>query len=342
MVYTLGLAKHANIRYRDSLNRLHRCELISMLHALSADCEVTVESLGGADFLTFECRSLSVRELTWLSSHSSVAFVAERINGLLRPLEFSDNKYLDEDLPEILKYKGKTSAVFTRMMINIALSLSPFLFSASPLTLLDPVCGKGTACFCALQSGMNAIGIDSDRKAVREAADYFRKYLQYHLLKHSVRTFSETSGSDSIPVQEFIFADGREHFRDNNTRFLRLSSGDTALCHALCRRSAAHLLVADLPYGIQHAPQFGHRPESFSALLSRVLPAWKKALLPNGVAAVSFNTLTFPTEQVISIVRSSGFTPVEGGVFGSLRHEVEQAVVRDVVFMINKPLEGGT
>jgi hypothetical protein len=83
-------------------------------------------------------------------------------------------------------------------------------------------------------------------------------------------------------------------------------------------------------------------PESFSSLLARVLPAWKKALLPNGVAAVSFNTLTFPTEQVISIVRSSGFTPVEGGLFGSLRHEVEQAVVRDVVFMINKPLEGGT
>ena len=133
MVYTLGLAKHANIRYRDSLNRLHRCELISMLHAISADCEVAVESLGGADFLTFECRSLSARELSWISSHSSVAFVAERINGLLRPLEFSDNKYLDEDLPEILKYKGKTSAVFTRMMINIALSLSPFLFSASSI-----------------------------------------------------------------------------------------------------------------------------------------------------------------------------------------------------------------
>ena len=196
--------------------------------------------------------------------------------------------------------------------------LQGFLFSGNPLCILDPVCGKGTGCFCALQAGMNAIGMDADQKAVREAADYFSKYLQYHSLKHSVRSY------------------------DNNTRFLRLSSGDTALCHALCRRSAAHLLVADLPYGIQHAPQFGHRPESFSALLSRVLPAWKKALLPNGVAAVSFNTLTFPTEQVISIVRSSGFTPVEGGVFGSLRHEVEQAVVRDVVFMINKPLEGGT
>ena len=342
MVYTLGLAKHANIRYRDSLNRLHSCELISMLHALSVDCEVTVESLGGADFLTFECRSLSAAEISWLSSHSSVAFIAEKSNGLLRPLEFSGSNYLDEDLPEILKYKGKTSAVFTRMMINIALSLSPFLFSESPLTLLDPVCGKGTACFCALQAGMNAIGIDSDRKAVREAADYFGKYLQYHFLKHSVRSFSETSGSDSIPVKEFIFADSREHFRENDTRFLRLASGDTALSQALCRRMPAHLLVADLPYGIQHAPRFGSRPESFAAMLSRVLPAWKRALLPGGVAALSFNTLTFPAQHVISIVRSSGFTPVEGGLFGSLRHEVEQAVVRDVVFMINKSLEGGT
>ncbi len=342
MVYTLCLAKHANIRYRDSLNRLHRCELISMLHALSADCDVSLESLGGADFLTFECRTLSARELSWLSCHSSFSFIAEKANGLLRPLEFSGSNYLEEDLPEILKYKGKTSAAFTRMMINIALSLSPFLFSESPLTLLDPVCGKGTACFCALQAGMNAIGMDTDRKAVREACDYFGKYLQYHLMKHSVRSFSETYDGDSIPVKEFIFSDSRKHFKSNDTRFLRLGTGDTSLSPALCRHTPVHLLVADLPYGVQHAPQFGRKPESFSDLLSRVLPAWKKVLSPGGVAAISFNTLTFPTQQVISIVQSSGFTPVEGGVFSSLRHEVEQAVVRDVVFMINKSLEGGT
>ena len=342
MVYTLGLAKHANIRYRDSMNRLRRCELVSMLHALSVDCEVTVESLGGADFLTFECRPLSAEELSWISGHSAVVFMGEKTDGLLRPLVFTKGDYLDEDLPEILKYKGKTSAQFTRMMINIALSLSPFLFSGNPLCILDPVCGKGTGCFCALQAGMNAIGMDADQKAVREAADYFSKYLQYHSLKHSVRSYSETAGKTSVQVKEFSFSDTREHFRLNDTRFLRLGTGDTVLSPALCRRTPVHLLVADLPYGIQHAPQFGRKPESFSALLSRVLPSWKKSLLPGGVAAVSFNTLTFPTQQVISIARSSGFTPVEGGLFSFLRHEVEQAVVRDVVFMINKPLEGGT
>ena len=74
MVYTFGLAKYANSRYRDSANRLSRCELIAMLHSLSVDCDVSVETLGGSDFLTFECRQLSDQELLWLSGHSSVVF----------------------------------------------------------------------------------------------------------------------------------------------------------------------------------------------------------------------------------------------------------------------------
>ena len=342
MVYTFGLAKHANIRYRDSMNRLSRYELVAMLRALSLDCEVTAETLGGADFLTFECRPLTAEELTRLSGHSSVVFMAEKENGLLRPLVFSKGNYLDEDLPEILKYKGKTSASFTRMMINIAHSLSSFFLSAAPLTLLDPVCGKGTACFCALQAGMNAVGVDQDPKAVREAEDFFGKYLEYHLLKHNVRSWSETAGKTSLPVKEFTFSDTREHYQQKDTRFLRLASGDTVLAQALCRRRPVHLLIADLPYGVQHAPQFGRKPESFEALLSRAFPSWKKALLPGGVAAVSFNTLTLPTKKVLALARTSGFVPFEGGLFDNLRHEVEQAVVRDVVFMGNKPLEGGT
>lgn len=338
MVYTLGLAKHTNIRYRDSANRLSRCELVSMLRALSLDCEVSLESFGGADFLTFESRPLSEDELSFLFRHSAVRFMAEKHENLLRPLSFPEGNYLEEDLPEILKYKGKTSASFTRMMINIALSLSSFARSDAPLTLLDPLCGKGTACFCALQAGMNAVGMDLDQKAVREAEDYFGKYLKVHMLKHSVRSWSETAGKSSLPVKEFTFADSKEHYQQQDTRFLRLSAGDTVLAPILCRRRPVHLLIADLPYGVQHAPQFGRRLESFGALLSRALPAWKKALIPGGVAAVSFNTLTLPTQQVINLAVTSGWTPFTGGIFSSLRHEVEQAVVRDVVFMQNETL----
>ncbi len=342
MVYTFGLAKHANIRYRDSANRLSRCELVSMLHALSLDCDVSIGSFGGMDFLTFECRNLTAAELTFLSRHSSVIFMAEKSGAFLNPLVFSKGEYLGEDLPEILKYKGKTSVAFTRMMINTALSLSPFSLSGDLLTLMDPVCGKGTACFCAVQAGMNAIGADLDQKALHEASDFFGKYLKYHYLKHSVRSFSETAGKSSVQVKEFCFSDTKEHYQEKNTHFLRFSSCDTAQVPMLCRRTPVHLLIADLPYGIQHAPRSGIRPEPFSTLLSRALPSWKKVLAPGGIAAVSFNTLTFPTQQVIRIVRNSGLVPFEGGIFSDLRHEVEQAVVRDVVFMINQPVEGGS
>jgi SAM-dependent methyltransferase len=335
MVYTFGLAKHANIRYRDSWNRLCRYELQAMLRSLSLDCDVRVESFGGADFLSFECRELSPEELSFLSGHSSVLFLSERQGGLLRPLSFSSPDYLEEDLPEVLKYKGKTSAAFTRLMLNMALSLTDCVSSPSPVTVLDPLCGKGTACFCAIQRGMNAIGLDIDQKAVREAGDYFARWLKFHLLKHSVRSLSETVGKASLPVTEFVFADSKEHYLEGDTRFLRLAVGDSSCADALCRRSPARVILADLPYGVQHAPQFGRRPESFRQLLSRVLPRWKKALVPGGALAVSFNTLTFPTQQVLDIVVSSGFTPCEGELFSHLRHEVEQAVVRDVVFATN-------
>ena len=156
------------------------------------------------------------------------------------------------------------------------------------------------------------------------------------MLKHSRRNGSETAGKVSVPVTEFLFADTREHFLKNDTRFLRLATGDTALASYLCRRSPAHLLIADLPYGVQHAPQFGAKPESFSSMFSRALPCWKKALLPGGVAAVSYNTLTFPTKQVSEIARSAGWIPFESDCCTHLCHEVEQAVVRDVVFFINR------
>ena len=337
MVYTFGLAKHANIRYRDSFIRLNRFELLCMLRALSLDCEVMAETLGGADFLTVECRPLSRAELSWLCGHSSIVFAAEKEDGMLRPLSFDFGNYLEEDLPEVLKYKGKTSVPFLRMMINVALSLSPYALSGDPVTLLDPVCGKGTSCFCALQAGMNAIGLDIDKKAVREAGDYFARYLKFHLLKHSVRDLSESAGKASIPVRELVFSDTREHYQAGETHVFRLAACDTGYADVLCRRRPAHLLIADLPYGIQHAPQFGQKPESFRDLLSRALPVWKQCLRPGGVAAVSFNTLTFPTHQVLDLVRSAHLIPFEGGLFSGLRHEVEQAVVRDVVFMINQP-----
>ena len=336
MVYTFELIKHSNIRYRDASIRLSRCELLSMLHALSIDCEVIAETLGGAPFLTFECRELSNSELRCLSAHSSLSFMAvKRTNRLLSPLSSGYTPYLPEDLPEVLKYKGKTSVPFTRMMINTAASLTPYAFQDQPLLFFDPVCGKATSCFCALMLGMNAAGIDQDAKALREAVTYFSRYLQYHKLKHERQDRSETAGKHAVPVTCFSFSDTREHFQSGNLRHLSLAAADTSLARVLFRRQPVHVITADLPYGIQHAPRESGKPELLKDFIRRVIPVWKSVMAPGAAIALSFNTLTLPSSTVREILCSAGLRPFDTEPYINLKHEVEQAVIRDVVFACN-------
>ena len=335
MVYSFELIKHANIRYRESLPSLACCELFAMLFSLGIQCEISLESMGGSQFLTFQCRELTGEELSYLSGHSAVVFLSEKKGGMLRPLSVDSPAYLPDDLPEVLKYKGKTGVTFTRMMINTAAALSPFCRREEPLTFFDPVCGRGTGCFCALVSGMNAVGLDVDRKDVREAEDYFSRYLKFHKMKHEMKKRSETLGGKAVPVTAFRFAAEKERFLSGDCRSLVLACGDTAESHALFRKEKAHIIAADLPYGIQHAPQSGAKPEPLLHFLSRVLPAWKQTLAPGGVLAISFNTLTLPAGQVRDAVIRCGFSLPKNDFFAHLEHEVEHAVVRNVVFALN-------
>ena len=310
-----------------------------MLFRLGISSEIREESMGGSHFLTIECRELSDSEIAFLSGHSAFVFMAEKKDGLLRPLPVPDSGYLPEDLPEVLKYKGKTSASFTRMMINTAASLSAFRQSKMPLTFFDPVCGKGTGCFCAAEAGMNAVGLDLDRKDIREATDYFSRYLKLHKLKHEQHDRSETASKHSIPVTDFVFADSKEHFRSGDCRSLRFACADTMESPALFRKAKTHIIAADLPYGVQHAPQAGSRPDSLQHFLSRVLPVWKSVLAPGGVIALSFNTLTLPSADVREALTRAGFRLPVHDIFSGLKHEVEQAVVRDVIFAFNSEEE---
>lgn len=331
MIYCFQLLPHANIRYQESLEQLGKAELSCMLSALSISADVQLTHLGGAPFLTFNVPELTASQLYALSGHSALSFLAQQEGELLRPLSRPDRDYLPRDLAEVLKYKGKTSAVFTRMMTNLALAASRFFQQEKPVTVLDPLCGRGTTCFTALQCGMNAVGLDVDRRDLKEAADYFSRYLQYHKLKHKLDQGSRTAKGQSVPDALYTLADTKEHYQAGNVRTLRLLLGDTGLTGPLLRKTPADILVADLPYGIQHAPQDGRKPESFAGMLRRVLPSWKEALRAGGGMAISFNTLTLPRKTLVEIISSAGFEVLDEAPFGPMEHFVEQAVVRDVV-----------
>lgn len=174
MQFCLQLAPHANIRYRDAQVKLGQAELTCLLCALSLPAETQVTTIGGVPCLTFSANALTPEALALLGTHSTRLMLFECVDGgLLRPLDWGRTAYLPDDLSEILKYKGKTSAAFTHMMMNCARAASDFALAEQPLTVLDPMCGKCTTGFVALQNGMNAVCLDIDRKDLKEAADYF-------------------------------------------------------------------------------------------------------------------------------------------------------------------------
>ncbi|MBQ8202295.1 MAG: hypothetical protein IJZ74_11085 [Clostridia bacterium] len=331
MVFCIQLTPHANIRYREAQLTLGQAELQCLLQGLGLHCPVTPAVIGGVSFLTFEADTLTDAQLSALSRHSTALMICERLGDMLRPLEKDAHAYLTEDLAEVLKYKGKTSAVFTRMMLNCAHAASDFFDSEAPLTVLDPMCGKGTTCFVALQQGMNAAGVDVDRRDLKEAADYFERHLQFHRLKHKLDQGSRTVRKHAVPEAIYTIADTKEHFREGDTRSLALYLADTGLTGELMKKTPAHLIVSDLPYGVQHAPQEGRRTESFTQLMKRVLPSWHAALKPGGALALSFNTLTLKKSALIELLTEAGFTPLTEAPYDDFQHFVEQAVTRDFV-----------
>ena len=333
MFYSFQLWRHPNVRYREAVQRLSCCELFCMLKNLSVDTEIIPEMIGSAPFLSFESRELSPEELVWLRGHSCIVFMAEKHGTSLVPLPVSPDLYMPEELPEVLKYKGKTSPTLMRMMMNTAVALSPFAHSVSPLTVLDPLCGRGTGLYCALLAGYHAVGIEQDRRDVKEIVDYFSRFLKLNRLKHAVSLRGATVRGCSVPMHEFVFASTKEAFVRGDIRRLSVFEGDTGLAGSLLRKSPANILLADLPYGIQHAPQENsHRTDSMEHMLSRVLPAWKSALVPGGVIVLSYNTLTLKPLRLRDLLNEAGFSPVNDPVFSGLTHSVEQAIVRDVIF----------
>lgn len=330
MRYALLLWPHANIRYMEALHKLAKAELGCLLDALGITATIRPLSLGGAPFLSFESDPLDETAQAALSSLSSFYLCCLEADGRLTPLPPTFPWSLPADAAEVLKYKGKTNASFTALMLNCALFASDFfpaLPPVSPLTVLDPMCGKGTTLFCALRRGFNAAGIEIDKGDAGEAADYFSRYLQMHRLKHQKKSLSLTlPQARSAPETRFTFTPPA-----GGELCLRLIHGDARQAGVLLKAGSVHLMVCDLPYGVQHAPQAGRRTQSFETLLAQCLSGLRSVLRPGGAAAFSFNTYTLPRQTLCALLEAAGFSVVSAPPYHDFAHWVEQAVNRDVI-----------
>ena len=333
MTYAFLLYPHANIRYRQSLLQLAVQELSMTLSALGRETEVVPQKMGGAMFLTFEAAKLTERDMRMLSQLASVYMLFEMEDGKLTTLERMHPNYVGEDLPALLKYKGKTNEMFTDTMLTMALAASAFMpVHDSQLVVCDPMAGRGTTLMLALRRGYHGVGIEIGKADVKEAADYMTRYLEFHRIKYK-RTDSALTVRGQVGGREnkFVFSDSAEHFKDGDTRTLRLICGDTREAEALLKPNSVHLMVTDAPYGVQKGT--AGKQDSIGGTIAAALPGWFDVLKSGGVLAMSFNTHVTRREGLVRLFEKAGFEIVQTA---NLEHWVEQAISRDVI-LARKP-----
>ena len=322
--YALLTAPSTNRVYADSAVRLTQAELAifgaSVLAAPVEDIEEV--RLGGVRYVTFT-GDLIAADLTYLANLSSAYALFEMLGDLLRPVELSPLARFDDDLITIPKYSGKTNEQFTKLLLNVTLLAS----AAGPamlekrLTVLDPLCGRGTTLNQALMYGYDAVGIERDGKEVDAYAAFLRTYLKRKRLKHRAELHPVRRDRKLVARRFEATVAG--------TQTVTMFHADTTDARAFLRTGCADVIVVDAPYGVAHGSHTGNsRTRSPLELLRAAVPIWAELLAGGGALGLSWNTHVADRAQAAAILAHSGLSVVE---YPDLSHRVDQAILRDVL-----------
>jgi SAM-dependent methyltransferase len=281
--------------------------------------DIAVTELGGAPYVTF-AGDLDAEALGVVSNLSATYALFERhADGALRPVTPARLDRWDDDLLTIQRYPGRTNEQLTRLLLDLTLAAAS---GAAPFTgerarVLDPLCGRGTTLNVAVHLGLDAAGVDVDRKDVDAYLHFFTTWLKdkrakHQKQRHGTRTTITFAPDKAAPKQEVVVV-----------------ADDTRKVVDHLGKSSVDVVVTDLPYGVQHgSTAAGHLERSPADLLAAALPAWRAVLRPHGAAGLAWNTKVVPRPELTALLEGAGFEVVTGEGFA---HRVDQAIDRDVV-----------
>jgi hypothetical protein len=329
------LAPSANRVYASEANRLVAAELKIMLgaHDHPTIQPVTVARVG---YLAVASESLDDRLTGALGRLSGFYAAFQREHDRLLPIEVATPDLFDDDLVTIPKYPGKTNEQFTRLLINVTLASMRREISGS-ITILDPLCGRGTTLSTAMMLGCNAAGVEAELKAVEAYAAYLRTYWRRKRLKHSLdvspvrregKIIGKRLDAEVIPAGE------------ERSVELTVFSGDTRQSAALFGKRKFDAVLADAPYGVVHGSRAdvrgasGKRDRSAAGLISEALPVWAGQLKTGGALGVSWNAIGLRRERLLELVTDAGLEPLDFGPYRDFEHRVDSSIRRDIVVAI--------
>lgn len=325
--------------YYQSADKLAIAELQVASSSLSVNVQsVELIQIAGIRYISFHTNSeLTTRDLEIISRLSFVFALFALVDDRLQPIEIPTTHYLDPKISSLLKYKGKTNELFTRMMINVAIHSTELTFD-EPLELLDPVSGKGTTLFEAASFGYQAFGIEIDGNALQEGQVFFKKFLEQERFKHSRSTRVVYKNEDGRPAEitEFEFASTKEEFKNEAARKkLAMIHGTSSEAQKYFKKERFHLIVGDLPYGIKHGNKSGKVYSSPTRnpaeLVTECLPEWKKVLRNGGVIVLAWNSNLISRKKFSEIFQNEGLEVLADSPYDQFEHRVDSAIKRDVI-----------
>jgi SAM-dependent methyltransferase len=342
------LLPSANRVYASASPDLARADLAgfseSVLGGALSKAELTHR--GGVPYLDFTAEPLSAHMTAFLANLSASYALFEADGERLRPVELHRLDRYDDDLITIQKYRGKTNEQLTKMLLNVTLMASAFApeMAARALTVLDPLCGRGTTLNQALMYGYHAAGIDTDQRDFEAYSTFIRTWLQRKRIKHHISFDGPVRREGTVIGRRFqlTMAASKDEHKAGLSQRLDVVCADTVRAAEFFRPDTFDLVVTDAPYGVQHgsrtAARLTRRPQD---LLTAAVPVWARLLRPGGAVGVAWNTLVAPRPEAAAILAAAGLDPVEHGPYLNFRHRVDQAIVRDVL-VARKPLSDET
>lgn len=302
------------------------------LSALGAHIRVQhLVTLGGQNFVECELDTwpsdVSWRDLG-LPAMTSAFFEARMIDGAmwLRPVDLPFQPALGLDLMMTRRYKGKTNEAFTHFMLNLARFSSAFRREPwSSLRVFDPLSGGGTTLFAALALGAHAAGVEQNKEDVESTAAFVAQYC-----REQGMVFEEREERLKKYGRRwcFILGSAKQH--------CILARGDTSASAGLMAGvKSPHLIVADLPYGIQH-------PGELAQLLTEAFPVWASMLTQGGAMVLAWDSTRFGRTDMLAMLsalvpNTSALTPLTCSPYDQLAHRVDRVIKQRDVVVVAQP-----
>lgn len=332
MRYAILVSPSANRVYAEQARALTRAELgVVSESALAGEIgEISEITLGSVDYVAFSAPELSPGALAWLSNLSGTLALFRMEGELLAPITLARWDQLDSDLVSIQKYSGKTNENFTKLLLNVTLAAAGMVPGTRPLSVLDPLCGRGTTLNQALTYGMNATGVELDRKDFEAYALFIERYVKDKRLKHGA-TRGHVKGHSKLDLS---FALDKARYKAGELLRLCYVSADTHAIAEVFQPRSFDLIVTDAPYGVQHGAHgsSGAAPQRKPlALLQSAVPIWRAALRSGGALGLSWNTRVAARPAVSKVLSDAGFELCDSEPYRAFSHYVDSSIQRDLV-----------